>query len=105
MCVTKLKNNNNISVNVAGELLDTGSTISTINLELYNQIKQTTKLFVNISEKQYTLADGSTMNLKIIISVPEKIEKITFIAELYGLKVDHIPMIIGCDLLKNYQPI
>ena len=70
MCVTKLKNDNKISVNVAGysvcALLDTGSTISTINLELYNKIKC-------------------------------QIDKITFIADLYVLKVDHIAMIIGCD--------
>ena len=36
------------------------------------------------------LADGSTMNLETIISVPVKIDKITFIADLYVLKVDHI---------------
>ena len=46
MCVTKLKNNNKIIVNITGyevsALLDTGSTILTINLELYNKIKQTT---------------------------------------------------------------
>ena len=55
MCVTKLKNDNKISDNVAGyiicALLDTGSTVSTINLELYNKIKQTTKLVVNICKK------------------------------------------------------
>ena len=105
VCVTKLKNDNKISVNVAGysvcALLDTGSTISTINWELYNKIKQTTQLVVNICKKQCTLADGSTMNLETIISVPVKIDKITFIADLYVLKVDHISMIIGCDLLKK----
>ena len=56
VCVTKLKNDNKISVNVAGysvcALLDTGSTISTINWELYNKIKQTTKLVVNICQKK-----------------------------------------------------
>ena len=55
MCVTRYKNDNKISVNVAGynvcALLDTGSTISTINLELYNKIKQTTELVVNICIK------------------------------------------------------
>ena len=104
-CVTKLKNDNKISVSVAGysvcALLDIGSTISTINLELYNKITQTTKLVVNICKKKCTLADGSTMNLETIISVPVKIVKITFIADLYVLKVDHISMIIGCDLLKK----
>ena len=57
VCVTKLKNDNKISVNVAGysvcALLDTGSRISTINLELYNKIKQITKLVVNICLKMY----------------------------------------------------
>ena len=110
MCVTKLKNDNKISVNVAGysvcALLNTGSTISTINWELYNKIKQTTKLVVNIcKKKKCTLADGSTMNLETIISVPVKIDKITFIADLYVLKVDHISMIIGCDLLKKLSAI
>ena len=87
MCLTKLKNDNKISANVAGysvcALLDTGSTISTINWELYNKIKQTTKLVVNIRKKQCTLADGSTRNLETIISVPVKIDKISFIADLY----------------------
>ena len=41
------------------------------------------------------------MNLETIISVPVKIDKITFIADLYVLKVDHISMIIGCDLIKK----
>ena len=60
VCVTKLKNYNKISVNVAGysvcALLDTGSTISTINWELYNKIKQTTKLVVNICKKTMYLS-------------------------------------------------
>ena len=55
MCVIRLKNDNKISVHVAGSsvcaLLDTDSTISTINLELNNKIKQTTKLVVNICKK------------------------------------------------------
>ena len=97
MCVTRLKNDNKISVNVEGysvcALLDTGSTISTINSELYNKIKQTTKLVVNICIKKCTLADGSTMNLEMIISVPVNIDKITFIADLYVLKVDKQPTV------------
>ena len=32
-----------------------------------------------------------------------KIGKVTFIADLYVLKVDHYQMIIGCDLLKNLR--
>ena len=56
---------------------------------------------VNICEKLCTLVDGSTINLEMIIFVPVKIDKITFIADLYVLKVDHISMIIGCDLLNK----
>ena len=41
------------------------------------------------------------MNLEKIISVPVKTDKITFIADLYVLKVDHILMIKGSDLLKK----
>ena len=70
MCVTKLKNSNKISVNVEGysvcTLLDTGSTI---NLEQYNKIKQTTELVVKICEKQCTLVEGSTEKCKKIIDL------------------------------------
>ena len=41
------------------------------------------------------------MKLDTIISVPVKIDKIKFIADLYVLKINHISMIIGCDLLKK----
>ena len=98
-----MKNDNKISDNLAGysvcALLDTGSTISTINLELYNKIKQNTKLVLNICKKKMYLSRW--FNLEAIIYVPVKIDKITFIAHLYVLKVDHISMIIGCDLLKK----
>ena len=60
VCATKLKNDNKISVNVAGysvcALLDTGSPISTINWEPYNYIKQTTQLVVNICIKKMYLS-------------------------------------------------
>ena len=36
-----------------------------------------------------------------MVSVPVKIWKVTFMAELYVLEAKHIPMIIDCDLLKN----
>ena len=54
VCVTKLNNDSKINDNVTGysmcALLDNSSTISTINLELFNQIKQTAKFVVNICE-------------------------------------------------------
>ena len=44
------------------------------------------------------------MNSETIIYVQVKIDKITFIADLYVLKLYHIQMIIGCDLLKQLSP-
>ena len=38
-----------------------------------------------------------------MVYVPVKIGKVTFMAELYVLEAKHIPMIIGCDLLKNHR--
>ena len=47
------------------------------------------------------VANGPNINLETVVSVPMKIDKVTFIADLYVLKVQHYNMIIGCDLLKN----
>ena len=107
MCVTKLENDNKISVSVAGyevcAMIDTGSTISVISSDLFQKMKQTTKVSVNKCEKQCVVANGSNINLDTIVSVPVKIGKVTFIADLYVLKVEHYKMIIGCDLLKNLR--
>ena len=47
--------------------------------------------------------DGININLDTIVSVFMKIGKVTFIANLYVLKVHHYNMIMGCDLLKNLR--
>ena len=48
ICVTKLKDDNKISVFVAGyevcAMIDTGSTISVISSDLFQKMKQTTKV-------------------------------------------------------------
>ena len=107
MCVTKLENDNKISVSVAGyevcAMIDTGSTISVISSDLFQKMKQATKVSVKKCDKQCMVANGSNINLDTIVSVPVKIGKVTFIADLYVLKVEHYKMIIGCDLLKNLR--
>ena len=107
MCVTKLENDNKISVSVAGyevcAMIDTGSTISVISSDLFHKMKQATKVSVKKCDKQCMVANGSNINLDTIVSVPVKIGKVTFIADLYVLKIEHYTMIIGCDLLKNLR--
>ena len=105
MCVTKLKYDNKISVFVSGyevcSMIDTGSIISVISSDLSQKMKQTTKVDIQKCDRQCMVANGSNIHLDTIVSVPMKIGKVTFMADLYGFKVQHYNMIIGCDLLKN----
>ena len=59
-CVMLLKDNNKIRVNIAGYQMyasvDTGSTIFTINKDLYNKVCKTTDLVV-----AENIANGSTV--------------------------------------------
>ena len=108
MCVTKLKDDNKISVCFVDgyklcAMIDTGSTISVISSELFQKMKQTTKVDIKKCDRQCMVANGSNINLDTIVSVPMKIGKVTFIADLYVLKVQHYSMIIWCDLLKNLR--
>ena len=107
MCVAKLKNDNKICVYVAGyevcALIDTGSTISVINSDLFQKMKEKTKVDTKKCNRQCVVANGSNINLDTMVYVPVKIGKVTFMAELYVLEAKHIPMIIGCDLLKNLR--
>ena len=107
MCVTKQKYDNNISVFVAGyevcTMIDTGSTISVISSDLFQKMKQTTKVDIKKCDRQCMVANGSNINLDTIVYVPMKIGKVTFSADLYVLKVQHYNMIIGCNLLKNLR--
>ena len=98
MCVAKLKNDNKICVYVAGyevcALIDTGSTISVINSDLFQKMKERTKVDTKKCNRQCVVANGSNINLDTIVYVPVKIGKVTFMAELYVLEAKHIPMII-----------
>ena len=104
MCVTSIKNNNNIHVIVAGfgvcAMLDTGSSISVISNKILNKLNTLTDIKVQCGDKQCILADGSTVNLDKTVVAPVKLDKVTFMANLYVLDTNHIDMIIGCDLLN-----
>ena len=87
MSVTKLKHYK-ITVYVAGyeicTLIDTGSTIYVINSdnETDNESGYTK------CDRQCVVANGSNINLDTIVSVPAKICKVIFMAELYVLNVE-----------------
>ena len=49
------------------------------------------------------LADGSDIILDKIVSLPVKLNKLSFNADLYILPVKHIDMIIGYDLLNKLE--
>ena len=49
------------------------------------------------------LADGSDIILDKIVSLPVKLNKLTFNTDLYILPVKHIYMIIGYDLLNKLE--
>ena len=87
MCVTKLKYGNKISVLVAGyevcAMIDTGSTICVISSDLFQKIKQTAKVDIKKCDRQCMVANGSNINFDTIVSVPVKIGKVTFIADIY----------------------
>ena len=84
-------------------MIDTGSTISVISSDMFQKMKQTTKVDIKKCDRQCMVANDSNINLETIVSVLMKIDKVTFIADLYVLKVQHYSMIIGCDLLKNLR--
>ena len=90
-CVTKLKYDNKISVLVAGyavcAMIDTGSTNSFISSDLFQKMKQTTKVDIKKCDRQCMVSNGSNINLDTIVSVPVKIGKVTFIPDFYMLKV------------------
>ena len=103
-CVMLLKDNNKIRVNIAGyqmyALVDTGSTISTINKDLFNKLCKTTDLVVAKNIKQCILANGSTVCVEKSVTVPIKLGRMTISATFFVLDAVHISMIIGCDLLN-----
>ena len=103
-CVMLLKDDNKLKVNIAGHelyaLVDTGSTISTINVTLYNRLQKNANITERHNERQCVLANGAKVYLKKTVTVPIRLGRLTITATLYVLDVKHIDMIIGCDLLR-----
>ena len=73
MCVTKMKNDNKISVYVGGyevcALIDIGFTIEVINSDLFQKMKQTTQMDIKTCNRQFVVANVSNINLDTIIYV------------------------------------
>ena len=103
-CVMLLKDNNKIRVNKADgyqmyALVDTGSTISTTNKDLFNKVCKTTDLVVAKNNIQCILANGSTVCVEKSVIVPIRLGRMTISATFFVLDAVHISVIIGCDLL------
>ena len=97
--------NNRIEILVAGYpttvMIDSGASISVID---YNFLRKTcNKLLTkidNIFRKTCLLADGKSIVLDQKVVIPIKLNHITVEAELYVIPMNHIKMILGCDLLN-----
>ena len=95
-----LYDNNRVKVNIAGysinSMIDTGSSVSAINNDLYSKISKTTNMYIRNECRTCILADGSDIILDKIVTLPVKLNKLTFNADLYILPVKHIDMIMIC---------
>ena len=108
-CVTHnydIYDSNKISVSIAGfsstALLDSGSTLSTINRDTFDKIDKVVKLNVKSnSGRKCILADGREIHLNKTVTLPMKLGTYTIDAELHIIDVKHINIIIGCDLLQK----
>ena len=97
--------NNRIKILVAGYpttvMIDSGASISVIDYIFLRKTcnKLPTKIYT-IFRETCLLADGKSLVLdqKVVISI--KLNHITVEAELYVIPMNHIQMILGCDLLN-----
>ena len=98
----KLFNNNKIRLLCAGfettAMIDTGASISVIDKSFLEKINLT---YCVDSNRQILckLADGTTITLDKKIVLPIKFNNITIEADLFILPMNHVRIIIGCDLL------
>ena len=97
--------NNRIEILVAGYpttvMIDSGASISVIDYNFRRKTcnKLPTKID-NIFRKTCLLADGKSIVLDQKVVIPIKLNHITVEAELYVIPMNHIQMILGCDLLN-----
>ena len=98
-------NGNKVRVLVAGfqaiAMIDSGASLSVISSNFTKEIG-INKLIKRNTRKNRNciLADGSTIVLNKTITIPLKIKQVTINAELYVLPMQHVTIIIGCDLLS-----
>ena len=97
--------NNKVTTLIVGyesvAMIDTGSTLSTISRVLYEIISHYTGLTIwKDHSTRCSLADGSEIVLDECVNVLLKINKVSLEARLFILDIEHINVIIGCDLLN-----
>ena len=101
--VNDLYSNNKITVNIAGLqtecLIDSGSTISLISSDLLNRISKDTQVTINNVHRNCLLADETSILLDSSVTLPMKLKFNTFNATVFVLKILHLQMILGTDLL------
>ena len=102
--VNDLYGNNKITINIAGLqtecLIDSGSTISLISSDLLNRISKDTQVTINNVHRNCLLADETSISLDSSVTLPIKLKFVTFNATVFVLKIPHLQMILGTDLLK-----
>ena len=86
-------------------IIDTGSTISTLNQAVYDQIRAHSVIKTTKCNKQCTLADSSTINLETIVTVPLTVVNMTFNVNLFLLPKQLMQIIIGCDTLRQLKAV
>ena len=98
--VTVMINNSNFRA-----IIDTGSTISTLNQAVYDQIRAHSVIKTTKCNKQCTLADSSTIYLETIVTVPLTVVNMTFNVNLFLLPKQLMQIIIGCDTLRQLKAV
>ena len=104
----KLEKGNKIEVSIGQyklrALIDTGATISCISTHTFNKLIEhnldITITKSKIHNKSCILADGTEITVNEIAMVPLCIDKHTLKLKLYILHMDHLQIIIGCDVLQ-----
>ena len=83
-------------------MIDTASTLSIISRVLHELISRYTGLTIcKYHSKQCSLASGSEIVRDECVNVPLKINKVSLEAKLFIFDIEHINVIIGCDLLND----
>ena len=99
-----LFNNNKVRILIAGfetyVMVDSGATISGIDDNFFRRICNNSRMKLDKgTHKKCLLANGTHVLLDKRVDLPMKFNSITIEAELYILPMNHVSIIIRCDLL------